>query len=234
MSQTWKIIAAAACAAVLLSGCSVRVNANDHGAGVEVKGPNIQVSMPEAAPGQPGTIPVDVALPGDAKALEIMLETTLGGVRLDGSGSAALSGKLAYYRTAPAVKTEQAGDLLKLRVPAEKVQNVHGSLPDTVLHVTPKVPVTLTVDTSMGSAMLDLRDLNARKVTLGTSMGRTDLKLPSNSNVRLVLGTVMGSSNLEAAGFSRSGSSWLSPGFKDENVIEITIGTVMGQFQISR
>jgi hypothetical protein len=86
----------------------------------------------------------------------------------------------------------------------------------------------------MGSVMLDLRDLKAEKVTIGTSMGRTELRLPGTANVRLSLGTVMGATNLSAAGFTHSGSSWLSPGFKDENVVEITIGTVMGEIRVSR
>jgi hypothetical protein len=234
MSQTWKIIAAAACAAVLLSGCSVRVNADGHSTGVEVRGPNIHVSVPESDPGHPGSLPVDVTLPGGANALDLTLETTLGGVRIDGSGSAALSGQLGYYRTAPDVKTEQSGDLFKIKVPAEQVHNVSGSLPDSVLHVSTKVPVTLNVGTSMGSVMLDLRDLHAEKVTIGTSMGRTDLKLASTANVRLSLGTVMGASNLAASGFTHSGSVWLSPGFRDENVVEISIGTVMGEFRVSQ
>ncbi|HWI53449.1 MAG TPA: hypothetical protein VNT01_15010 [Symbiobacteriaceae bacterium] len=231
-----KMLIAAVTAALLMVGCSVRIDAGGRTTDVEVKVPEITVTLPQAGPGNPGTVPVDVGLPKTADRMEIRLAQTIGNVVLDSAGGNALSGQVSYWRTAPTVTTDQTGGTLSVRIPAEKnvTKSDNTRIPDTVLHVGARVPVSMEVEGAMGDISLDLRGLHVTSLRIKSAMGNIRLTVPSAANVRIFYQAALGSSNLSAAGFTRNGDYWQSPGFKNDQVVEISVEIAMGELHVTR
>lgn len=226
-------VAAALGAALLLTGCSVKVNVDGHETGVQVQGPDIHISVPQE-PGNPGTVPVDVPLPDGVRQLDVTIGHSVGEVRIDGRGSAALSGEVGYWRNAPAVTTSQSDDRLIVNIPSEHANNVNGHVPDTELHLNDRIPVRLTVNAGVGAMRLDLTRVQVNNVTIHAGVGGTDLTVPADRNVRVRFKAGVGGHNLEAAGFHRSGDVWLSPNFSDKNTLEVNMEAGVGGFSIHR
>lgn len=251
-----RLIAAFALAALLLTGCSVyvrddegvkvavggdmiKVDVNDK-TGVDVKVPGVQVSVPAGGAqgdANPGSVPVSETLPAAAKSLDLRLSLPMGTLRLDGAGSNAVTGQVGYVKTAPAISSRLSGDRFTVEISRESGPvSVSGNvrIPDTVLHVGTKLPVTLDLEVSMGEVRLDLRELNVTRVKATARMGDLVVNLPAGANVRLKLNQALGSNNLSSAGFTKSGDAWVSPGFKSENVIELDLQVNMGTVTVLR
>ena len=235
MTTFLKSMIACACAGLLLTGCAVRVDVNGHTTDVEVKAPQVTVSVPGASGGNPGTVPVDLAVPSGMERLEVRLGQAIGNVSVDAGGSSALSGQVSYWKTAPQVSTDKASGRLTIRIPMERNVSNNGSpIPDTVLHVGTKLPVGLEVESNMGDVRLNLSELNVTGLKVRSLMGNVTLSVPAGANVRLFYKANMGNNNLAQAGFTKNGDYWLSPGFKTDKVMEVSIESSMGDFRITR
>lgn len=235
MNSLSKGIIAILCAGLLLTGCAVRVDVNGHKTDVEVKAPQVTVSVPGASSGNPGTVPVDVTVPAGIDRVEVRLGQAIGNVLVDAGGSSAVSGQVSYWKTVPQVSTETSSGRLTVRVPMERnISNNGSQIPDTVLHVGTKLPVGMELESNMGEVKLNLSQLNVTSLKVKSLMGNVVLTFPADANVRLFYKGTMGNNNLVQAGFTKSGDYWLSAGFKTDKVMEVSVEQSMGDLRVTR
>jgi hypothetical protein len=219
-------------AALVLAGCSVQVDVNGQKTNVEVQTPDIDIRLPA---GDPGVVPVDVALPGGATEVEVRVYQAVGEVRVEGSGTAALSGVVGYWKNPPSISDRVTGDRLVVEIQGERgVANVTGRAPDTVLQLGADLPTRLEVEAGVGSVQVDLTRVDARLVRIEAGVGEVKVRVPAEANVRVWYKAGVGASNLGAAGFSRDGDAWVSPGFRPDDVMEVHVESGVGAFDIAR
>ncbi|MDF2630261.1 MAG: hypothetical protein K0R39_4092, partial [Symbiobacteriaceae bacterium] len=226
----------------------VSVTAGD-GAGTEVKVPGISVSVPagsgspvtvtageKAGTANPGTVPLDFAVPAEARSVAVKLALPAGSLSLDRAGTNAVTGQVGYVRTTPLITTSLSGGQFTVDIPRESQSvNVGGAkIPDTVLRLGTDLPANLDLQVYLGDATLDLQALHVSSLKAVVLMGNMTVKFPAGANVRLTAKQAMGTNNLAAAGFVKQGDAWLSPSFRNENVIEAELQLNMGSLTVAR
>lgn len=219
---------------VKVPGVSVTAGGN----GTEVNVPGVSVSVP-AGDGNtnPGTVPVDFAVPAEAKRVKVKLSLNIGSLSLDRAGTNAITGEVAYVRTTPVITTSLSGGEFLVDIPQERRSTgTSGTvqIPNTVLRMDTDLPVNLDLTMNLGDATLDLQQLQVTRLKATLMMGNMTVKFPVGANVRLRLKQGMGTDNLAAAGFVKQGDAWLSPDFKSENVIEADLHVNMGSLTVAR
>lgn len=220
--------------------------------GVNVNVPGVHVSVPAGseriapvtvtagenggAAADPGAVPVDLAVPAEAKRVDLRLSLPMGGLTVVRGGSHTVTGQIGYVRTTPVITTSLSGSRWTVDIPRESqsVRNNGAKVPDSVLQIGTDLPTSLDLTVNMGSADLDLQEINLERLKVTVLMGEMTLQLPPDANIRLTLKQAMGTNNLAAAGFVRQGDSWVSPGFRNENVVDVDLQLNMGSLTVAR
>jgi len=218
-------------AAAMVSGCSVHVQDRPGGVDVSIEPTPISIQTH----GETGSEPVEIALPDNARSVELTLNQGIGTLHLDGDGDSALSGQVGYYRSAPEVRTSSAGDHFRMEILGERNVTISGgSAPRTILHLGADLPTRLTVHAGVGDAEIDLTEIPATDLTINAGVGEVTVLVPAERNVRIHLSTGLGEHNFRDEGFVKRGSDWVSPDFAEEDVLEIRLEAGLGSFSVER
>jgi len=226
---------------VKVPGVSVSAGGND---GVEVKVPGVSVNVPAGGNRSPltviagGTVPVDFAVPAEAKQVNVDLTLPIGGLTVVRGGTDAVTGQIGYARTTPIITTGLSGGEWTVTIPQESKSvgkdNTRLEIPDSVLNIGTDLPTSLDLTVNLGDVDLDLQRMNLTSLKASLQMGDMTVQLPGDANVRLTLKQAMGTNNLTAAGFVKHGDVWVSPGFKNEDVVEVGLQVNMGSLTVVR